>query len=127
MPPEQTSVDDEVPTVTLYRPTGSEELALVKQSGFRRWPPRLPEQPIFYPVTNERYAKEIAMKWEIKNSGVGYVTRFRVNKEFMDSYKIERVGAAHHTEWWIPAEQLEELNDNIVGLIEVIGEYPNET
>jgi hypothetical protein len=126
MPLEQTNMDDEVPTVSLYRPTGQKELELVEQSGFRRWPPRLPEQPIFYPVTNEQYATEIAINWNIKNSGVGYVTRFRVKKEFMDRFKIERVGAAHHTEWWIPAEQLEELNDNIVGLIEVIGEFHQE-
>jgi len=116
-------MEDEVQTVIVYRPTGQKELELVEQSGFRRWPPRLPEQPIFYPVTNERYATEIAIKWNIKDSRVGYVTRFCVKKEFMDRFKIERVGAAHHTEWWIPAEQLEELNDNIVGLIEVIGEF----
>lgn len=41
----------------------------------------------------------------------------------MDRYAIQKVGCAIHTEWWIPAEDLEELNDNIVGLIEVIGEY----
>lgn len=35
------------PTVVLYRPTGPQELELVAQSGYRRWPPRLPEQPIF--------------------------------------------------------------------------------
>ncbi len=33
-------------TVTLWRPTGPTELALVRQSGWRAWPPRLPEQPI---------------------------------------------------------------------------------
>ncbi len=50
-------------TVTLYRPTGPQELELVRRSDFKRWPPRLPEQPIFYPVTNEPYACEIAEKW----------------------------------------------------------------
>ncbi len=59
----------------------------------------------------------------MKDSGVGYVTRFQVRSEFMSKYPIEKVGGAHHTEWWVPAEDLEELNDNIVGLIEVIGEY----
>jgi hypothetical protein len=39
-------------TITMYRPVGPKELKLL--DGFRRWPPRLPEQPIFYPVTNER-------------------------------------------------------------------------
>jgi hypothetical protein len=113
----------EAPTITLYRPTGPQELDLVRQSGFKRWPPRLPEQPIFYPVTNELYAVEIASRWNVKDSSVGYVTRFAVRKSFMDRYSIQQVGASHHREWWIPAEELASLNDNIVGDIEVIGEY----
>jgi hypothetical protein len=109
--------------VVLYRPTGPKELELVAASKYRRWPPRLPGQPIFYPVTNEEYAKEIAVKWNIPESGVGFVTRFSVRKSFMDRYEIHKVGGENHVEWWIPAEDLEELNDNIIGLIEVIGEY----
>ncbi len=114
--------DDEA-TVTLFRPTGPKELRLVQAGGFRRWPPRLPEQPIFYPVSNQEYAREIAEKWNLKESGAGYVTRFRVKKSFMDRYALKQVGAARHTEWWIPAEDLEELNDNIVGLIEVVEQF----
>ena len=110
-------------TITMYRPTGPEELELVEASGFLRWPPRLPEQPIFYPVTNEQYAKEITVKWNIPSKGVGYVTQFKVRRSFADQYEIHQVGGAQYTEWWIPAEKLEELNDNIVGTIEVIGEY----
>ncbi len=110
-------------TIIMFRPTGPEELELVKESGFTKWPPRLPDQPIFYPVTNEQYAKEIATKWNINASGVGYVTRFEVKKTYMAKYSIEQVGGSHHTEWWVPAEELEELNSNIVGKIEVIGEY----
>ncbi len=113
-------------TVTLFRPTGPNELKLVEQSGFRRWPSRLPEQPIFYPVTDEQYAEEIARNWNVKDSGVGYVTRFQVKKTFMDRYIVQTVGARHHTEWWVPAEELEALNDNIVGLIEVISEFKRE-
>ncbi|WP_299484778.1 ADP-ribosylation/crystallin J1 [Acaryochloris sp. IP29b_bin.137] len=109
--------------ITMYRPTGPAELKLLEDANFRRCPPRLPEQPIFYPVTNEQYAIDIATRWNIKESGVGYITRFSVKKSFMDNYEIQKVGGAHHTEWWIPAEKLEELNDNIVGAIEVIGEY----
>lgn len=111
------------PTITLYRPTGPEELALVRDSGYKRWPPRLAGQPIFYPVTNESYAKQIATRWNIGDSGVGFVTRFEVQKSFMDRYAIEQVGGADHTEWWVPAGDLEDLNDHIVGLIEVVGEY----
>lgn len=111
------------PVVTLYRPTGPEELSLVASSGFRRWPPRLPGQPIFYPVTNEQYATDIATQWNVRDSGVGYVTRFEVDAVFMAQYEVHKVGGEHHTEWWIPADELESLNDHIVGLIEIVGEY----
>jgi hypothetical protein len=107
----------------MYRPVGPEELELLKQSDFKRWPPRLPEQPIFYPVTNEQYATEIASKWNVRDSGYGAVTRFQVRTSFMQRYAIQRVGGSHHTEWWVPAEDLEDLNDNIVGDIEVISEF----
>jgi len=110
-------------TVTLFRPTGALELELVRRSGWKRWPPRLREQPIFYPVTNELYARDIASRWNATESGAGYVTRFRVRTSFMNEFAIQCVGAAHHTEWWIPAERLEELNDNIVGEIELIASY----
>lgn len=111
------------PTVTLYRPTGPIEIELVKQSGFTRWPPRLPEQPIFYAVTNEEYARQIATQWNVPESGAGYVTRFQVKKSFMDQYPIHRVGGAKQSEWWIPAEDLEDLNGNIVGYIAIIDEF----
>ena len=115
----------DVPTTTVYRPTGPAELALVRQSGYRRWPPRLPEQPIFYLVTNEDYATQIASQWNVKDSGAGYVLRFNVRKSVMERYLVHQVGGALHTEWWIPAGDLEEINDYIVGLIELIGKYPS--
>lgn len=110
-------------TTTLYRPTGPQELALVRASGFTKWPPRLPAQPIFYPVTNAEYASEIARTWNVAQHGYGCVTRFRVKSDFMARYSIHRVGKVHHTEWWIPAEELDALNAHLVGLIEVIHEY----
>jgi hypothetical protein len=107
----------------LFRPTGPKELELLKQSGFKRWPPRLPEQPIFYAVTNKEYARQIAAHWNVSDSGAGYVTRFYVRKSFIDRYEVHRVGGSVHTEWWIPADDLNELNDNIVGLIEIISSH----
>jgi hypothetical protein len=47
----------------LYRPTGEKEIALIRASGWRAFPPRLPEQPIFYPILNEEYATQIARDW----------------------------------------------------------------
>ena len=36
-----------VETITLYRPVGKKELALIEANDFKEFPPRLPEQPIF--------------------------------------------------------------------------------
>src|SRR5206468_512195 len=111
----------------LYRPVGPKELALIAASGFREFPSRLPGQPIFYPVLNEEYARQIARDWNVPASGAGYVTRFAVRNEFVARYPIQTVGGSVHQELWIPAEDLVEMNRNIVGLIEVIGEYKGET
>src|SRR5882724_4989909 len=114
-------------TIILYRPVGPKELALIAASGYREFPSRLPEQPIFYPVLNEEYARQIAREWNVPASGAGYVTRFGLKKEFADKYPVQKVGSSIHQELWIPAENLKEMNRNIVGLIEVIAEYKTET
>ena len=87
------------------------------------FPPRLPGQAIFYPVLNQEYAAQIARDWNTRISGVGYVTRFQVKTEYLSQYKVQKVGGSIHVEYWIPAEELTEFNQNIVGLIEVIAEY----
>ena len=78
--------------VTLYRPVGQSELDLIRTSGFVRFPPRLPDQPIFYPVTSEAYATKIARDWNTKDerSGfVGYVLSFKVNRSILANYQIQ--------------------------------------
>ncbi len=109
--------------IVMYRPTGPEEYDLIVNSEYTRWPPRLEGQPIFYPVTNECYAREITEQWNIRNSGVGYVFRFLVQATFANKYTVEKVGGKNHTEWWIPAQHLDLLNENIVGKIELLGKY----
>ena len=113
-------------TAILYRPVGPKELALIAASDYREFPPRLPEQPIFYPVLNEEYARQIAREWNVSASGTGYVTRFALRAEFAARYPVQKVGSSIHQELWIPAEDLKEMNRNIVELIEVIAEYKPE-
>jgi hypothetical protein len=113
-------------TTILFRPVGPRELALIIASGYREFPPRLPEQPIFYPVLNEEYARQIARDWNVPASGAGYVVRFAVRKEFADKFAVQTVGGSVHKELWIPAEELGEMNRNIVGQIEVIAEFKGE-
>lgn len=87
------------------------------------WPPRLPDQPIFYPVLSEEYATKIARDWNVPASGVGYVTRFRVRRSFLDRYEVHQVGGRTILEYWVPADDLNTFNANIIGTIEVVAEY----
>lgn len=84
------------------------------------FPPRLPEQPIFYPVTTEEYAVKIARDWNVPQSGSGFVTRFRVRRDYLARYDVQEAGGKAHREYWIPAEELDAFNAAIVGPIEVV-------
>ena len=105
--------------ITLYRPVGPRELKLIEESEWKRFPKRLAQQPIFYPVMNEDYAIQIARDWNVPASGSGFVTKFSLSATYLSKYKVENVGGPIHNELWVPAEELEEFNDNIIGLIEV--------
>lgn len=110
-------------TITLYRPIGEKELILIAESDFKKFPPRLEWQPIFYPVLNEQYACEIASQWNTKDefgNYLGFVTAFKVTQEEFSKYKTENVGGSHHNELWVPSGALEDFNNAIVGQIDVV-------
>lgn len=109
----------------LYRPVGTEELELIRESGYRKFPPRLPEQPIFYPVLREEYAREIAGRWNVKynHDHRGYVTKFEIDDDYAGRFEVHRVGKSCHEELWIPAGELEEFNSHILGKVQVICEF----
>ncbi|WP_184570280.1 hypothetical protein [Streptomyces zagrosensis] len=110
-------------TTTLWRPTGPKELDLVRELHWRAWPPRLPEQPIFYPVLNEDYAIRIARDWNVRHDGAGFVTRFEVESEFLSRYPIQQAGGQTILELWVPAEELDDFNAHMVGEIQVVHEF----
>jgi hypothetical protein len=108
----------------LYRPVGLIELQRIYESGMQAFPPRLPEQPIFYPVLNFTYAAQIAREWNTKShTFAGYVTEFTVDDHYVAQFERRIVGGRIHEELWVPAEQLAEFNQHIVGLITVRAAY----
>ncbi len=110
-------------TKTLYRPVGPEELKKIEEAGWTKFPPRLLQQPIFYPVLNEEYAIQIARDWNVPASGSGFVTKFEVNAEYLSKFERQVVGNEVQEELWVPAEELEEFNNNIIGLIDITKEF----
>ncbi|WP_036218358.1 hypothetical protein [Calidithermus chliarophilus] len=109
----------------LFRPVGLQELRLIAASGYRAFPPRLPDQPIFYPVLNFEYAEQIARDWNTKYNDppCGFVTRFEVDDAYVRRFPVQTAGARMHQELWVPAEDLEEFNRHIVGQITVDAAY----
>lgn len=105
---------------TLYRPVNGVELDLISGLRWESFPPRLPDQPIFYPVLNYQYAKEINDKWNIPFYGEGYIVEFDIDEEYIDKFEIQNVGGEVHNELWIPTEELENFNSHIIGKIRLI-------
>ncbi len=110
-------------TTKLYRPVNKAELDLIQETNWKKFPPRLPEQPIFYPVTNQEYASQITREWNLPTYKNGFVTEFELSKKYLSKYKVEKVGLEHHTELWVPAEELEEFNSEIIDSINVVEAY----
>jgi hypothetical protein len=106
----------------LFRPIGLQELALLWDSRMREFPPRLVQQPIFYPVVNLEYARQIARDWNAPdtNSGfAGFVTQFEVSSTYLSKYELHTAGSAAHREYWIPVREMNSFNKAISGLISV--------
>jgi hypothetical protein len=116
-------------TKTLYRPVGLREMELISESNYRKFPPRLEWQPIFYPVLNQRYAEQIANEWNTPDEFSGFcgiVTAFEVDEKYLQQFEIQNVGDKSHNELWIPSEELPEFNQNIIGTIEIVNVYFGE-
>jgi len=114
------------PIVILYRPVGCQELRLIVEAAFAAFPPRLPHQPIFYPVLHLEYARTIARDWNTQDPASGYagfVTRFHVDDDFVRRYPVRIAGSSRHEELWVPAEELDDVNRHLEGRIEVIESY----
>ncbi|SCB57674.1 hypothetical protein GA0061105_103130 [Rhizobium aethiopicum] len=117
-------MSENIETVTLWRPVGPEELGLMRYPKNAGFPPRLPDQPVFYPVLSEDYAVKIARDWNVPRSGAGFVTRFEVRKDYLAGHAIQEAGGRAHFEYWIPAEEMDLFNAAIVGAIEVTQTFP---
>lgn len=113
----------------LYRPVGVRELRLIADSGFRAFPPRLPDQPIFYPVLTLEYARRIARDWnttDAQSGFAGFVTQFEIDEVTAQRYPVQLAGGRSHEELWVPAEELAEFNAHIVGAIMVVEAFTGQ-
>jgi hypothetical protein len=110
----------------LFRPVGLKEMELIVESNYKSFPPRLYWQPIFYPVLNQEYAEQIAKEWNTHDEFSGWcgiVSEFEVDDEYLKKYEVQNVGGTNHNELWIPSEELEEFNKNIMNEIRIVNVF----
>jgi hypothetical protein len=113
-------------TIKLYRPIGLTEMELIAENNYKTFPPRFEWQPIFYPVINQAYAEQIADEWNTRDEFSGYcgiVTAFQINVDFIKKYEVKNVGGIVHNELWIPSNELENFNNNIIGVIAIVNAF----
>jgi len=80
-------------------------------------------------VLNKAYADQIAAEWNTKDAFGGYcgvTTSFDLLESHFSKYAVQNVGGAIHNELWVPAEDLEEFNRNIVNGIRVVSAFFGE-
>jgi hypothetical protein len=117
-------------TTILYRPAGQEELDLVKKSGFKAFPPAVEAQPVLNFLESEEYATFIARQVDANKSSsgyIGYVLSVSVHTDFITQFAIRKEGSAIALEYEIPADRIIQFNENIVGMIELIAQYTNNS
>lgn len=110
-------------TVPLYRPALPTELAGLRDHGFSKWPVLPREQPLFFPVGDERLADAAAKTWTEEHGTTTYVTRFRVRSRLVNGGKSDQVRSVGEDEWPVAVQDVNALNQNIVGKIEVVREF----
>lgn len=112
--------------VKLWRPVGKTELEKIEAAGMKGFPARLPEHPVSCPVLSFGYAEKIARDWNSTRSDhdhLGFVTAFELDDGFAESFEANEAGGTAHRELWIPATEMEALNNNLLGPIEVVASY----
>ncbi|NVJ13315.1 hypothetical protein [Myxococcus sp. AM010] len=106
-------------TFTLYRPIGLKEAELILDSDCSAFPPRLPDQPIFYPVMNAEYARQIARDRDTPDAGSGHassVTAFDVDTAYASRFPVRFTDAWYGPEYRGPDTTLGPLERQILAL-----------
>ena len=115
-----------IDTRVLFSSVGRRELELIRQSGCRQFPPRPAHQPVLHPLLTEEHARRIARERHARDESsgfAGFVLRFSVKSTFLEQFAVEKGESCEALEYRIPAERLPELNENIVGVIQMLADY----
>jgi hypothetical protein len=110
-------------TATLfYWPITKQELDAIAESGFMGFPSEGALVSAFNPMTDPKHAIEIAHTWIAQDEaggGVGYVVKFQLKNSYLGPF-LDELRSQPYGEFRVPVDRRVELNENILGRIEVV-------
>ncbi len=112
-----------IETLTLYKPLTPIQLAAVIESGWRSFSLDHPSQKNFYLKVNKNYADLVAKMWSAPKYSAGYVAELEIEQHFIEQYELQSIAYDDQSEYRIPVEDLNKLNQHIIGLIDVISAF----
>ena len=109
----------------LYRPLSAEEYRAVEEKGFTGFPPRSEEQPLFTALLSEEGATQIARHMRIAKTAENliYVVSFLVDDAYIRQFPIQHANERNRRALWIPADEVDILNQHLIGKIRLIASY----
>lgn len=109
----------------LYRPLNAEEFHAVEARSFRGFPPRSDEQPLFTALLSEEGASQIAKHMRIAKEAENtvYVVSFLVEDAYIRQFPVQHAEERNRRALWLPAEEVDILNQHLIGTIRVIASY----
>lgn len=112
----------------LYRPLDAEEYHAIEARRFHGFPPRSEEQPIFTALLSEEGASQIARHMRISKQADNtvYVVSFLVDDAYIRQFPVQQAHERDRRALWIPADELDILNQHLIGDIRVLASYQIE-
>jgi len=104
----------------LFRAVGEKEFRLIQQNGFKGFPARMPGRRKMNLAPDKEYAMQIALKRNTEDRR-NYILEFEADDNYIFWFGTKT--ADGHQEYNIPAEQIDEFNSHITGLISVAGVF----
>ena len=109
----------------LYRPLCAEEYHEIEAMKFKGFPARNPDQPLFTALLSQEGASQIAKRMKVAKQAdpTVYVVSFLVDDAYIRQFPVQHTDDRNRRALWIPAEEMDILNQHLIGGIRVLATY----
>lgn len=109
----------------LYRPLSAEEYSQIAERQFTGFPPCRDGQQLFTLLLSQQGAEAIARRMRIakQSEPVVYVVSVNAEDAFIRQYPVQHKEDPDRRAVWIPADEVDILNQHLVGKIRLIEQF----